>query len=367
MGHSTLDYHEYRFPCGPEDCSESVTCWNDTSKWPLLNSPISERDLSPNFDSQLECETIDGKGKTIFQKRMYNKPSVDFNKDWHEYERGFGSDGNFWIGLNRIHRLSSKGRNILTISADNQTSINYSGFWVDDASSRYTMHAGPKHNKGYDPLETSKGRPFTVPDGGIDGCANEFTSGWWFGRRCRLIDINLNGRHNSTGWNKIFMQYWHVKTCRMTIQRTFIQCDKTCPNGGTCRKSGTADSYLCDCQPRYTGRRCEVSLEDTTVATVHTTTVHTTMVHTTMVHTTTVHTATGTSPTTHSPVDVYDLFLYVYLPVFLSIVFIIGMSALITRKCVQWKKKEIKLKTGEESPLVRTSKRQKKRRRFKQK
>ena len=362
MGLSALDYRDYRFPCGPEDCSESVTCWNDRSERPLLNYPTSETNVSSTFDDpfdgQLECETIDGKGKTVLQRRRYNKPFVNFNRPWRDYETGFGSHDNFWIGLKRMNRLSTKGRNLLNITAGNYTSNHYSGFWVADASSRYTMHAGPKNGKGFDPLETSKGRPFTAPDGGRMGCANKFTSGWWFGRVCRQIDINLNGRLNSTGWDRLFMQYSDVTTCRMTIERTDIHCNKTCPNGGTCRKSDNPESYVCDCQPRYTGRRCEVSLEDTIVATIHTTTIKAIPTTTVKAITTTTVMAipmtsrTFTSPTTPSPVDGFDLFLYVYLPIFLAIVFLIGMSLLIARKCVISKKKEIHINTDEETPLV---------------
>ena len=152
VGRSVPDYRDYRFPCGPEDCSESVTCWNDTSKRPLLNCPTSE--LASTFVDQLECETIDGIGRTLLQRRTTTKPSVDFNLTLNDYETGFGSDGNFWIGLNRIHRLTSRGRNLLTIDIlsfsrrfgvlINQEQI-YPGFWVDDASNIYSMYAGPRH------------------------------------------------------------------------------------------------------------------------------------------------------------------------------------------------------------------------------
>ena len=70
----------------------------------------------------------------------------------------------------------------------------------------YTLYAGPskRHSldpEGHslDPLEPSKGRPFTAPDGGTTGCANMSESGWWFPSSCNRTLINLNGRHNSTG------------------------------------------------------------------------------------------------------------------------------------------------------------------------
>ena len=193
MVRSAYDYHDYLFPCGPEDCSESVTCWNDTSERPLLNCPISEKDLSSTFDGQLECQVINryyGRkglhwGSTVLQRRAYNKPNFNFNRPWHDYETGFGSDDNYWIGLNRIHRLSSRGRNVLTIDVNINAGrpTKYFGFWVDDASSGYTVYAGPEYEKRYGQFEASTGQPFTAPDGGrpVEGCANEFKSGWWYG------------------------------------------------------------------------------------------------------------------------------------------------------------------------------------------
>ena len=142
VGSSALDYRDYRFPCGPEDCSESVTCWTDTSKRPLLNCPTSE--LASTFVDQLQCDVYGREGVTVLQRRTHNKSSVDINRTLFDYETGFGSDGNFWIGLNRIHRLSSRGRNLLTldlVTYHGHPFKLYPGFWVDDESSGYTMYA----------------------------------------------------------------------------------------------------------------------------------------------------------------------------------------------------------------------------------
>ena len=44
-------------------------------------------------------------GRTI-QRRINN--SVDFDRDWYDYVTGFGDvDGNFWLGLEEIHQLTT--------------------------------------------------------------------------------------------------------------------------------------------------------------------------------------------------------------------------------------------------------------------
>ena len=148
--------------------------------------------------------------------------------------------------------------------------------------------------------------------------------------------------HVETQLNKIFVGTLKAVTCSMTIRQTGIHCDMTCPNGGTCRKNRTVDSYVCDCQPSYTGRRCEDLVEDTTVATTHRTTakaiptttdkaIPTTTVKaipTTTVKaipTTTTSGSNFTSPTTPSPLDVFDVFAYVVLLVVVAIVFVVAI------------------------------------------
>ena len=44
--------------------------------------------------------------------------SVDFYRDWDDYKRGFGDlNGEFWLGLDRIHRLT-KERNRLRVDLE---------------------------------------------------------------------------------------------------------------------------------------------------------------------------------------------------------------------------------------------------------
>ena len=56
----------------------------------------------------------DGGGWTVFQRRQ--DESVDFYRGWQEYKKGFGDlNGNFWLGLDKIHRLTEANKSVLRV------------------------------------------------------------------------------------------------------------------------------------------------------------------------------------------------------------------------------------------------------------
>ena len=67
-------------------------------------------DNLPAFDVFCD-QTTDGGGWTVFQKRLHG--SVDFFLNWSDYKVGFGDlCGEFWLGLDKIHRLTSDHNSI---------------------------------------------------------------------------------------------------------------------------------------------------------------------------------------------------------------------------------------------------------------
>ena len=70
--------------------------------------------------------------------------SVDFDRDWVDYEDGFGSlTGEFWYGLSAIHCLTSRGQWELridyTFTNGTKGYVSYSNFRVGPATDQYQL------------------------------------------------------------------------------------------------------------------------------------------------------------------------------------------------------------------------------------
>ena len=88
----------------------------------------------------------DGGGWTVFQRRQDG--SVDFYRNWTDYEDGFGNlTGEFWLGLGKINRLTKEEQSsTLRVDLgdfDNNTAYaQYTTFRVDDNTTEYTLIVG---------------------------------------------------------------------------------------------------------------------------------------------------------------------------------------------------------------------------------
>ena len=80
----------------------------------------------------------------MFQKRLDG--SVDFYRGWDDYKRGFGNlNGEFWLGLDKIHRLT-KERSRLHVDFEDTTGktayAEYDFFGVASERSNYKLSLG---------------------------------------------------------------------------------------------------------------------------------------------------------------------------------------------------------------------------------
>ena len=108
----------------------------------VRNSGVYTIDPDNAGTFQVYCDqTTAGGGWTVFQKRLDG--SVDFYRGWDDYEHGFGNlNGEFWLGLDKIHRLT-KGHSKLRVDLEDfdiqAAYAEYDSFGVGDEHSKYKL------------------------------------------------------------------------------------------------------------------------------------------------------------------------------------------------------------------------------------
>ena len=104
--------------------------------------------IDPDGEGAFEVfcdQKTSGGGWTVFQKRLNG--SVSFYRDWDDYKRGFGNlNGEFWLGLDKIYRLTEKKRNRLRVDLEETTGntayAEYDMFAVTNEATKYKLSLG---------------------------------------------------------------------------------------------------------------------------------------------------------------------------------------------------------------------------------
>ena len=91
-----------------------------------------------------------GGGWTVFQKRLDG--SVEFYRGWNDYKNGFGDlNGEFWLGLDKINRLTKSKRNRLRVELEdiegNTVYADYDMFAVSSERTKYRLSLGTYSGK----------------------------------------------------------------------------------------------------------------------------------------------------------------------------------------------------------------------------
>ncbi|XP_028415479.1 fibroleukin-like [Dendronephthya gigantea] len=84
-------------------------------------------------------------GWTVFQRRQDG--SQNFFLGWSDYKAGFGDlNGEFWLGLDKIHRLSKSCQNVLRVDLmdfnGTEAYAKYGTFSVAYESDKYRLNIG---------------------------------------------------------------------------------------------------------------------------------------------------------------------------------------------------------------------------------
>lgn len=170
----------------PKNCAEATSCTH--------RSGIYKIQLN-NFHNQsflVECDVkTQGGDWLIIQRRQDG--SVDFYRDWDEYEKGFGKiDGEFFIGLEKLHALTNYDgpQELLVALEDKQEAryAKYTNFLIGDKSTYYALqHLGIYSGDAGDSLKYHLGCKFTTKDQDHDkheknNCAQDYTGAWWYNK-----------------------------------------------------------------------------------------------------------------------------------------------------------------------------------------
>ncbi|XP_050091551.1 ficolin-2-like [Anopheles aquasalis] len=196
--------------------------------------------IDPNYPFQepmaVYCEqSYEGGGWTVIQRRMDG--SVNFMRDWQEYKRGFGTlRGEFWLGLDQIHRLTNVARHELVVLLEDfdggRATARYDHFRIGAESVNYgLLELGRCVScSAGDSLDIHLNESFSTYDRdnskALFNCAAKFGGAWWF-YRCHKSNLNgeyLRGKlpesQDSKGvmWNSFRGSLYSLKSSKMMIR-----------------------------------------------------------------------------------------------------------------------------------------------------
>ena len=141
--------------------------------------------------------TTDNGGWIVIQRNRINS-QLSFNKNWREYEEGFGDlNKDFWAGLELMHILTQRDQWEMRVDYQKNDKswsyLHYNQFSVGSASEEYPLTVGGFTGVGYNQFASHNGMKFTTLDNDNDNwdsnCAVSHKDGWWF-YACDSIDIN---------------------------------------------------------------------------------------------------------------------------------------------------------------------------------
>ncbi|XP_041664187.1 tenascin isoform X2 [Cheilinus undulatus] len=178
-----------RFPF-PTDCTQELLNGITTSGEVEI-FPTGK--LGPSLMVYCDMET-DGGGWMVFQRRKDG--SVDFFRGWKDYAKGFGDlSGEFWLGLENLHNLTTMTKMILRVDLRDQGESVFAKYTTFEVAKRnFKLSVGGYSGTAGDSLSYHNNRLFSTKDRDpmpfITRCAMSYRGGWWY-KNCH--EANLNG------------------------------------------------------------------------------------------------------------------------------------------------------------------------------
>ena len=193
-GHQQLLNHYTTNPS-----AELINNCCDLRKYPALTG-VYKISIGTFHTAYVYCNmTTDDGGWTVVQRNRKDS-QLSFNKNWREFEDGFGDLNNdFWAGLKLMHTLTQSGQWEMRVDykkGDETWSYHhYNNFSVGCASEEYPITVQGFTGEGIDNFASHplNGMKFTTLDNDNDNnggnCATFYKAGWWY-NSCYTINTN---------------------------------------------------------------------------------------------------------------------------------------------------------------------------------
>ncbi|XP_034483242.1 fibroleukin-like isoform X2 [Drosophila innubila] len=159
------------------------------------------------FEPVLENK-IAGPGWIVIQRRFNG--STDFETDLTDYYDGFGKiKDDFWLGLERIHKITSHQRHELYIHIvgfDGKTHFaKYDNFVVGSKDEKYLLKSLGKYSgNANDMMRLSENRLFAIGK-------KSYKCGWWWLEQA-TPSCNLNGKYSEKMIDNEEYLFWGLKS-----------------------------------------------------------------------------------------------------------------------------------------------------------
>ena len=180
------------------------------------SEPFSSEGTDFTLYAPCEMDT-DGGGWMVIQRRVPGG-TVNFTRNWEDYENGFGDlNGEFWYGLRNLHCLTAREEVELRIDMVTKTKTKiwwtYQTFKVAGAGDKYRLTiGGAKGSTGKDCMAFHNGMQFSTYDQDNDkrnsNCAYGVQGAWWYNS---CYHANLNGPHNPPSWLGVGKRWAKIK------------------------------------------------------------------------------------------------------------------------------------------------------------
>jgi len=230
-----------------EECVDCKHCQLLLHNNPVLKTGKHQIDLlGESVDVYCDMET-DGGGWTVFQRRLDG--SVDFNRNWNDYEKGFGNlEKEHWLGLEILSKLTQSSKCLLRVDIEyhpykdgddfgkDPKHAEWTTFKVEDSTQNYKLKVDDyKINKMElnrvlsNDLVYHNGAVFSTRDRDNDknrvkNCAQDHKGGNWY-KNCAFQSVNgryYNGPASNVEppeyafWNPL--RYRSLKSSKMMVR-----------------------------------------------------------------------------------------------------------------------------------------------------